>query len=378
MKILIFNWQDIRNPQGGGAEVHLHQIFSRVAGLGHEVTLFCSAFPGAPREEVIDGIRVIREGGRYLFNFRVLLRYFTRFRKERYDVVIDDMNKIPFFTPLYVKEPLYFIIHHLFGKSIFQEASFPLALYVYLAEKLGVAVCRWRKVPLMVVSPSTRDEMKSHGVPDNLMEYAYNCVDHRIHRPGIAPKSETPLIGYFGRLKKYKSVDHLLSAFALLRERIPGLRLVVIGDGDYKPALQKIASDLGIEENVQFTGYVSESEKVSWLNRIWFMVNTSSKEGWGLTVIESNACGTAVIGSDVPGLRDAIREGQTGLLYPYGNIKSLSGKIHDLINDAGMRERLSKQALEWASEFNWNSVAEKVTVYLRREIEKKKGRPAER
>src|SRR5205823_1214312 len=93
MKILIFNWQDIKNPLAGGAEVHLHELFSRIAGMGHDVTLFCSAFDGALPEEKIDGIRVIREGGRYLFNVRVPYRYFTRFRSSKYDLIIDDMNK---------------------------------------------------------------------------------------------------------------------------------------------------------------------------------------------------------------------------------------------------------------------------------------------
>jgi glycosyltransferase involved in cell wall biosynthesis len=369
MKILIFNWQDIRNPQGGGAEVHLHQIFSRIVRQGHSVTLYCSAFGNAPHEEMIDGISVIREGGRYMFNYRVPLRYYSRFRKEKFDIVIDDMNKIPFFTPLYVKKPLYFIIHHLFGKSIFHEASFPFALYVYCMEKLGVAVCRKKKIPLMVVSPSTREEMINHGFPNDSMEYAYNCVDHNVHRANIFPKSRTPLIGYFGRLKKYKSIDHLLQAFSRVKKRIPNIKLVIVGDGDHRPALQKIADQLEISASVQFTGYVSEEEKVEWLNRVWFMVNTSSKEGWGLTVIESNACGTTVIGSDVPGLRDAIKDGQTGLLYPYGYVESLSEKIQLLINDRQLRERLSKNAIEWASTFNWDVVAEKVVSYLRQEIE---------
>ena len=369
MKILIFNWQDIKNPQGGGAEVHLHQIFSRLVKMGHDVTLYCSSFSKAPREEVIDGLRLIREGGRYTFNYRVFFRYLSRFRKEQYDIVVDDMNKIPFFTPLYVSKPIYLIVHHLFGKSIFKEAPFPLALYVFLMEKLGILVYRRKKVPLMVVSSSTREEMKRCGFPDESMTYAYNCVDHDIHRPGIVLKNETPLIGYFGRLKKYKSVGHLLRAFDLVRRRVPDARLVIVGDGDHRPALERIAESLGIADSVQFTGYVSEEDKVKWLNRVWFMVNTSSKEGWGLTVIESNACGTTVIGSDVPGLRDAIKDGETGLLYPYGDIAKLSGKILQLISDRELRDRLAKNAKTWASTFNWDTVAVSVAENLQKEIE---------
>jgi glycosyltransferase involved in cell wall biosynthesis len=365
MKILIFNWQDIKNPLGGGAEVHLHQIFSRVSKLGHEVTLYCSAFEGAKSEEVIDGIKVIREGGRNLFNLYVPWRYWTRFRKERYDVVIDDMNKIPFLTPLFIREKLFFIIHHLFDKSIFQEASFPAALYVYWMEKFGVSLAKWKRIPLMVVSPSTKQEMLMHGYNEKDITYAYNCVDHEIHFLPDQPKKNIPLIGYFGRLKKYKSVDHLLQAFVRVKLSVPEAELVIVGDGDYRKALESLAFALGISSSVRFTGYVSEEEKVKLLQQMQFMVNTSAKEGWGLTVIEANACGTPVLGSNVPGLRDAIKDNETGLLYDYGNVEQLSQKMILLLKDERLRSQLTEGAINWAKTFDWNVVARQTVEILK-------------
>ena len=161
MNILIFNWQDIKNPLSGGAEVHLHGVFSRIAAMGHDVTLFCSAFPGAPREETIGGIKIIREGGRYLFNYRVVFRYLTRFRKMPFDVLIDDLNKIPFLTPLYVRKALLGITHHLFRKSIFLEVPFPLAAYVYVTESLAIPL--YRRIQFIVGSPSTHQELLEVG-----------------------------------------------------------------------------------------------------------------------------------------------------------------------------------------------------------------------
>jgi len=368
MKILIFNWQDIKNPLSGGAEVHLHQIFSRVVKLGHEVTLFCSSFNGAPSEETIDGIKVIRRGGRYLFNFRVPYMYWKTFRHDKYDIVIDDTNKIPFFSPLYVRRPLYFIVHHLFERSIFTEAPLPFALYVYLMEKCGVALCRLTRTPLMVVSPSTMKEMLDKKFRKEDIEFAYNCVDHSVHYPLDVPKSPTPLIGYFGRLKRYKSVDHLLHAMVIVKKRIPAAKLVVIGGGDYRKKLEELAAELGIADSVQFTGYVDEQEKVRLLRHVTFVVNTSSKEGWGLTVIESNACGSIVLGSDVPGLRDAIKDNETGLLYGYGNINELAEKILLLLDDSILRERLEKSAYLWAKTFDWNVVAKHVAELLKKKI----------
>lgn len=368
MKILIFNWQDIRNPLSGGAEVHLHQIFSRVAAMGHRVTLFCSSFDGAPAEEMIDGVHVVREGGRGLFNYVVPRRYFTRFRHEGYDAVIDDMNKIPFYTPLYVREPLFVLIHHLFAGSIFRETSPPVAAYVYLAERMGVAAARIKRVPLMVVSPSTRSDMVRRGFREENISIIQNCVDHALHRPDPAARSGGPLVGYFGRLKRYKSVDHLLNAFAIVKRRIPNLRLVVIGEGDHRPALQSLARRLSIERSVRFTGYVDEGAKVRLLQEAWFMVNTSSKEGWGLTVIEANACGTPVLASNVPGLRDAIREDETGLFYRYGDVGELATKMEMMIKDVALRERLSRGAYRWSQTFDWQAVAELTVDILQKRI----------
>lgn len=363
MKILIFNWQDIRNPLSGGAEVHMQEIFSRIANLGHEVTLYCSSFKGAKREENIGGIQVIREGGRYFFNFRVMYKYITKFRKENYDIVIDDMNKIPFFTPLYVRKPLVFIIHHLFNKSIFLEAPFPMASYVFLMEKFGIYICKKMGVPVIVVSPSTKAEMIEKGIDSKKINFAYNCVDHKLYKPEENNRSSTKLIGYFGRIKKYKSIEHLLQAFAIVINEYPDIKLIIIGDGDNRNNLQNLSKELKIDKNVEFTGFVDEATKVNLLQQMWFLVNTSSKEGWGLTVIEANACKTPVIASNVPGLKDSVKDGETGLLYEYGNIQELAAKIKLLVDDNSLRQKLSANAYNWAKTFDWDATA-KTTIEL--------------
>jgi len=365
MRILIFNWQDLTHPLSGGAEVHLHSIFSRIARRGHEVTLFCSSYPGAQREQVVDGIRIIRRGGRQFFNLRVPLAYLLRFRREHYDVVIDDLNKIPFFTPLYVREPLVGIVHHLFGRSIFAEVN-PLAgAYVYLMERCALFFYRLYRVPFFVVSPSTHVEMRDRGFRPEDLHIVYNCVDHARYRTDASRRSSVPLIGYFGRLKKYKGVDQFLRAAALVRAGHPELRVVIVGEGDDRPRLERITAELGLQHTVTFAGYVPEKRKVELLQEMWFGITTSSKEGWGLTVLEANACGTPVIASDVPGLRDAVKDGETGLLYRHGDIEDLAGNIRLLLDDHVLRARLTSNALTWAGEFHWENAAEKTLEILR-------------
>lgn len=364
MRILIINWQDITHPLSGGAEVHLHSIFSRIARRGHEVTLFCSSYPGAPSEETLDGIRIIRRGGRHLFNFRVPPACLFRFRREHFDVVIDDLNKIPFFTPLYVRKPLFGIVHHLFGASIFAETNLLAGSYVYLMERCALFFYRLTRTPFFVVSPSTREEMCRRGFPASDLHLVYNCVDHALHRPDPARRSQTALVGYFGRLRKYKGVDQFVRAVAAVRTTHPHVRAVIVGQGDDRPRLERLVAEAGLRDAVTFTGYVPEQRKVELLQEMWFGVATSSKEGWGLTVLESNACGTPVIASNVPGLRDAVRDGETGLLFGHGDIDDLAEKIRTLLDDPALRARLTVNAIAWAGEFHWENAAEKTLDVL--------------
>ena len=370
MKILVFNWQDIKNPFGGGAEVHFHEIFSRIAQRGHEVTLFCSAFDGAQKREEIDGIKILRKGGRNFFNFFVPLYYKKYFRHQHFDVVVDDINKIPFYTPLFVREPLVGIIHHLFGKSIFLEAGIIPASYVALAEKLLPFV--YKKTPMMIVSQSTADELEALGFARDNFSFVYNCVDHnKFKQTGIA-KSSTPLIGFLGRLKKYKSVEHALQAFALVKKEIPDVQFLLVGDGDYKMELEKYTASLQLQNAVHFTGFVSEEEKVTLLQQMHVVVQPSAKEGWGLTVVEANACGVSCIASNVQGLREAVVNGETGLHYEYGNIQQLAEKILLVLKNETMRTTLEINALAWAKKFDWERSADAAIETMERSIRMKK------
>ncbi|MCL4511297.1 MAG: glycosyltransferase family 4 protein [Bacteroidetes bacterium] len=372
MRILIFNWQDIRNPLAGGAEVHLHEVFERIAARGHEVTLFCSRFEGSSPEEELNGIRVIREGGRSLFNYLVPLRYRSRFRREGYDLVVDDLNKIPFFTPFYVREPLLGVTHHLFGRSIFFEASFPVASYVYLAERASLP--RYKRLHWIVGSPSTQNELVTAGFDSSRTHLIPYGVDHELFHRVEVDRGSGPLIGMVGRLKKYKSIDHLIEAFPVVLREVPEARLVIVGDGDDRPRLMEVASRLGIGSSVKFAGFVSEDEKVRTLNEMDIAVNTSAKEGWGLTVIEANACGTPTVSSNVQGLRDAVVDNETGLLFEYGNREELAEKILLVLRDKSLRTRLSEGALKWSTRFDWDLAADQTMGVIEQVLSESRSR----
>ncbi len=358
MKILLINWQDIKNPLGGGAEVHMHEIFSRIAHMGAEVHLISCSHDGLPNYEFIDGIHVYRHGKRELFNYYVPSLYKKLNSEHKFDLIIDDINKIPFYTPLFVKEPILAISHHFFGKSIYREAGLISGTYVYLSEKLVDYI--YKKTRFVVVSKSTLDEFEERGFDTRNFEIVTNAVNQEQFPMNVTQKNSIPTATYFGRLKKYKSVDHLFRAFAIVNRELPESKLEIIGRGDFKDYLLGLASELGISDKVIFHGFISEEQKSELLSRTYCVVNTSMKEGWGITNIEANACGTPAISANVPGLRDSVSEGVSGLLYEYGNIDDLANKLRMIFTDESLRDKLSLGAVSWAKTFSWDLSARKM------------------
>ena len=363
MRILAINWQDRMHPLAGGAEVHLHEILARLATRGHVITLLCSRFPGsAPREEY-DNLLVARHGGRDTFNWSMPGQVRRLLRETAFDVVIDDINKIPLATPTYVRLPILAVVHHLFGRAIFREVNPLSASYVFLMESRMPRL--YRRTPVMAVSESTKDDLARRGLEPQTIAVVHNGIDPSIYRadPGL-PKGETPVIAYVGRLKKYKSIDHLLAAVRTLRDRFPALRLYIVGAGDDEPRLRRLAAQLAVADRVTFTGFAAAEEKVGVMRRAWTVVCPSLKEGWGLTNIEANACGTPAICADVPGLRDSVQDGVTGLLYPYGDVGALVERLQHVLTDRTLRDRLSKGAMAWAGQFSWDKAAERTEAIL--------------
>ena len=371
MRILVINWRDVRNPEAGGAEVHLHETFTRIADLGHQVTLLCSRFPGASETDRYDGIEIIRYGGNWTFNLTVPWYYFKHLSRRPFDVVIEDINKIPFLLPLFVKErPVMVLLHHLFSTTFYRETHPLPATYLYLMERTIPRV--YRRCPMQVVSDSCRDELVHMGVPPERITVVHNGLDSRDLEAGKGVDRKEPgLIVYLGRLKKYKNVDHLIQAMAIVREEVPGARLVIAGTGDRRDALEDLTRSMGMEAVVDFRGFVSEEDKFSLLNRAEVAAYPSSKEGWGISVIEANACGTPVVATRVPGLSDAVVDGETGLLTPLGDREAMARALIGLLRDPVERGRLARNALARSRRFTWEETAQQTLQVIRCTLEER-------
>lgn len=365
LRILLFNWLDRENPHAGGAETHLHEVFGRLTDRGHEVTLVCSSFPGAEPRLTLDGIRVHRTGGRYSFSLAAP-RYYRRTLEGRsFDLVIEDLNKVPLFTPLWIDRPLVLLVHHLFGRTAFREASLPVAAATWILERPVPRV--FRGVPTVAVSESTAQDLARRGLDRDRIDVIPNGVDLERYAPDPAtPEFREPTILYLGRLKRYKRVDLILRAVGKLRDAGVAVRLLVAGRGDRRDALDRLGRRLRLEGRVEFLGYVSEERKRRLLRRSWVHVLTSTKEGWGITNLEAAACGTPSVASDRPGLRDSVRHGETGFLVPHGDVRALAARIRELLENDALRRRMARGAREFAEGFSWESTAGEWECFLDR------------
>ena len=363
MRILVANWQDRLNPRSGGAEIHLHEVFGRLAGRGHEVTLLVSGFAGAPPRATIDGMNVHRTGGRYSYNVYAPGYYRKHLRNPGFDVFVEDLNKVPLFAPYWVKEPIALLVHHLFGTTAFQEASVPLATATWLLEQPIPAV--YRKLPTMAVSQSTAEDLGRRGFDGTRIEVIPNGVDLDFYTPDAAvQRFAEPTLLYLGRLKKYKRVDLIIDAFARVRRTFAAARLIIAGKGDARPALEQQIRRRGLENAVQLTGFVSDLEKRDLFRRSWVHLLTSSKEGWGITNIEAAACATPTIASNSPGLRDSVEDGRTGFLVPHGDVAALAARIEQLLGNPILRRQLGEQAQAFAQRFSWDRAAHDTEQFL--------------
>ena len=360
MRLLLVNWQDAENPQAGGAEIHLHEIFGRIARRGHDVTLLCGGWAGAAPRTTIDGMQVHRVGTRHSFPFLARRYYAEALASRREDVLVEDINKVPLFTPRWGAARVMALVPHLFGGTAFQEAPAPLAAAVWLAERPLAAV--YRGIPFEAISDSTADDLAARGIPRSSVRVIYPGVRSDHFTPDSAARSTTPLFLYLGRLKRYKGVDLVIRAFARLAR--PDARLEIAGTGDHRPALERLVASLDLGGRVAFLGFVDEEHKLALLRRAWALVFASPKEGWGMTNLEAAACGTPVIASDSPGLRESVINGETGLLVRHGDTAAMAAAMEriaaspDLVRDMGTRGR------RFAEGFTWDRAARETEQHL--------------
>ncbi|MFI6292933.1 glycosyltransferase family 4 protein [Nonomuraea sp. NPDC050790] len=350
LRVAVVNWRDPWHPAAGGAETYAWQMARRFARAGARVRFVTARAPGQARHQTVDGVRLARMGG--LFTVYPLVLAWLLRRRNRFDVVLDCQNGIPFFTPWVLprRTRVICVVHHVHDRQF--DVHLPRWLAVLGCFLEGPA-SRWtyRGRRSVAVSPSTVAAMRERLGWLGPIDIVPNGVE-----PGtehLAARSRTPKLVCVGRLVAHKRVDLLLDAVPELRKRWPGLTVDIVGRG---PEEERLRARL--PEGVTMHGYVSEAEKERLISAAWLQVNASQGEGWGLCVLEAAALGVPTVAFDVDGLRDAIRHGETGWLVPEGAdlAKGVAAALDELDDTQGANCR------RWASRFRWDNSAERLAT----------------
>jgi glycosyltransferase involved in cell wall biosynthesis len=358
--VLMLCWRDTGHPQGGGSETYLQRIGAQLAQSGIAVTLRTARYPGAPRHGVVDGVRISRGGGRYsVYIWAGLAMLIARaglgpLRHTRPDVVVDAQNGVPFLARLAYGRRVVVLVHHCHREQ-WPVAGRWIGRFGWFVESRLSPWLHRRNQYVTVSLPSMRDLVQL-GVEPNRIAVVRNGLDAAPETTLSAPRSALPRVVVLSRLVPHKQIEDALEAVAVLRGRIRGLHLDIVGGGWWHQRLVNHAEALGISNAVTFHGHVDDVTKHLVVQRSWVHLLPSRKEGWGLAVVEAAQHGVPTIGyRSSGGLTDSIVEGVTGILVD--DSRELAGRLEELLADDVLRLEMGRKAQARIDEFSWQQSA---------------------
>jgi glycosyltransferase involved in cell wall biosynthesis len=362
-RIHLVAWRDLDDPEAGGSELHAHEIAARWAAAGLDVTFRTSAVPGAPAALTRDGYRVLRKSGRYAV-FPGAAWEGLRMGHRPGDALVEIWNGMPFFSPLWYRGPRIVFLHHVHAEMWGMVLPPTLARMGDTVER-RLAPRAYRDSRVVTLSESSRDEIVGMmGLRPERISVAPPGVDPR-YTPG-GERSATPLVVAVGRLVPVKRFDVLLRALTKVKAEQPALRAVIIGEGYQREALEGLRAELGADDWVDLPGRVDDGKLLDFYRRAWVVASSSQREGWGMTLTEAAACGTPAVATDIAGHRDAVLDGESGLLVE--DPSDLSGALARVLGDEVLRNRLARGALTRARWFTWDATARRALEALADEV----------
>jgi glycosyltransferase involved in cell wall biosynthesis len=356
-------WRDLDDPEAGGSELHAHEIASRWAAAGIEVVMRTSAVAGAAPEVSRNGYRVVRRAGRYaVFAQAPVEMAVGRFGPVgRLDGVVEIWNGMPFLSPLWWRGPRVVFLHHVHAE-MWKMVLPPRLAAAGNALESRLAPPLYRRSRIVTLSESSRQEIiDSLGMRPDRVSVVAPGIDERF-APGsagsaraIGTKADHPLVVAVGRLVPVKQFDRVIAAAQPLAALHPDLEIVIVGEGYERPALEAAIEEAGAGNIVRLAGRLSEDELLALYRKAWVLISTSAREGWGMTVTEAAASGTAAVVSRIAGHLDAVEDGVTGLLFD--NEDQFVKSVDSVLADGVLRAKMSRAARERSAGFSWEATA---------------------
>lgn len=350
MEILILNWRDTKNPKSGGAEIVTLEHAKAWAKKGHNVTWFSSKFENCKEKETIDRVNIVRRGNSltvYLF-----APFFYLNSKVKFDVVIDEIHGIPFFTPLYVKKPKIAFIHEVAGEIWDYMLPFPGNKIGKLIEPLYFKL--YKNVKFWTDANSTTDDLAKYGIKKGNCT-VINCPVLNKPLTALPNKQKVPTFIFVSRVVEMKGIEHVIRSFFYILRELKDANLWIVGGGEetYVNELKEMVKTYAIDTKIKFFGQVPQEKKLELMKNAHILLHASVKEGWGLVVIEAASMATPSVVYNVSGLRDSVKNGKTGIVLEENNVHEMAKEAVSLIRDKKKYQMFQKNCLEWAASLSW-------------------------
>jgi len=357
----------------GGAEKRIHEISKRLVERGHEVHLFGMKWWEGEKDIAVDGIylhgigkwdnlyvngrRSIKEG--LYFGMKTLTGL-----KGDFDII--DCQEFPYFScfsakmiSLLNKSELVITWHEVWGDYWFEYLG-KKGIFGWSVEKLTTKLTKGN----VAVSERTKEDLERIGVKGDV-QVIPNGIDFGEIEKIRASEEESDII-FAGRLIKEKNVDVLIKAVELVRKKIPDVKCMIIGDGPEKGDLEKLATDLGLDGNITFTGFLENHDDViSCMKSSKVFVLPSTREGFGIVALEANACGLPVV--TVNHKRNAACD---FINNENGFICELSeGEITKKILVAmDKKEDMGRECIEFSRKYDWEGLSDLLEIFYKEEV----------
>lgn len=353
MKILWFTWKDKKNPLAGGAEAVNEELAKRLVHNGHRVIFLVASFEKCKKKEVVDGYKIIRVGNRWSVYWQAY-QYYKKNLIGWADLIIDEVNTIPFFTKFYIKEKNIIFVHQLCKEIWFYQMPFPLNFIGYVIEPIYLWLLRDSKV--ITVSESTKNDLLRHGFKKNKVFIISEGIEiEPVKNVSGLQKYKKPTLLSVGAVRPMKRTNHAIKAFEIAKKKIPKLQLIIAGDtsSKYGKKVFGLVKRSKYSDSIQYLGKINTKEKAKLMQESHLIVVTSIKEGWGLIVTEANSQGTPAIVYNVDGLRDSVKNNETGIICQQNNPRNLAKNIIELLNNREKYQNLRLNAWQWSKKINF-------------------------
>lgn len=352
MHILLLNWRCPTNPKSGGAEYIVFELLKERVKKGDSVTWFAMTYEGAKSEEVIDGIKVIRQGG--AFSMQAAARRWYKSNYQKVDLIVDQTHGLPFFAPRWAKCPVLFYSNEVAGPIAKFMLPWPLGSLYQLVEPWFVY--QYKNTPAVTISNSTTQDLRRLGYKAPIITMPLACDTKPLTRlPALSTKEKELTLIFAARLVPLKRPDHAIKALSYIIKEEPTAKLWVIGKGEkkYEKFLHNLVKQSGLNSQVKFWGFVSAAKKKELMSKAHIVLITSIKEGWGLTVPEANALGTVGVTYNIAGVRDSNVNGQTGLHSQINSPKSLAEAVLKMWHKPKLYQKYRTAAWQLSKERTW-------------------------